>query len=129
MVDIGSRIKQVRLDRGLTQQDVAEQMGVSRVYYSQWESNDRRISAEQLIQFAKIFKVPLDTFEDNSPEHTLFNTMLELDALFTSAEVSQVDKDKAIKDIMEIYWKSRELTGIVVETPEVSLQHNKAKEE
>lgn len=129
MSDIGSKIKQIRLARNLTQQEVAEQMGVSRVYYSQWESNDRRINAEQLIQLAKIVGVTLDYFNDDSPERTLFQTMAELDALFMNTGISTADKDKAYQDIMKIYLKSKELTGIVVETPEISLQHNEAKEE
>ena len=126
---LGEKIKKIRLARNLSQSDIAEAMGVSRQYVSRWESGERNINGDQLIEYAKVVGVTMDYFNDETAERTLFQTMYDLDKLFTSADISQADKDKAIKDIMDIYWKSKELTGIVVETPEVSLQHNKAKEE
>lgn len=128
--NLGEKIKTIRLARNLSQSDVAEAMGVSRQYVSRWESGERNINGDQLIEYAKVVGVTMDFFNDeDNAERTLFQTMYDLDKLFTSAKISQADKDKAIQDIMNIYFKSKELTGIVVETPEVSLQHNKAKEE
>jgi len=129
MNDLGSKIKQIRVARGYTQDDIAEKMNVQRTTISNWEKNIRVPDSNKLIEYARIVGVTLDFFNDNSTERTLFETMADLDALFMSVKISQADKDKAIKDIMDIYWKSKELTGIVVETPEVSLQHSKAKEE
>ena len=111
MSDIGSKLKQLRLARNFTQQEMAEQMGVSRVYYSQWESNDRRINAEQLMQFAKIMQVTLDYFSDNSPERTMFQLMAQLESVFADAGIPEADKDKAYQDIMKIYLKSKEMAA------------------
>ena len=133
MSDIGSKIKQIRQHRHLTQQEVAEKMGVSRNYISQWESGTRRINADQLIQYAKIVGVTLDYFNDNSAERTLFQTMAQLDQLFMDASVPEADKDKAYQDIMKVYLKSKEITGIVADTGDIQIQHDKnlpeAKEE
>ena len=133
MSDIGSKIKQIRQHRHLTQQEVAEKMGVSRNYISQWESGTRRINADQLIQYAKIVGVTLDYFNDSSPERTLFQTMAQLDQLFMDASVPEADKDKAYQDIMKVYLRSKELTGISAATEEVEIYHDKnlpeAKEE
>lgn len=111
MSDIGSKLKQLRLARNYTQQEMAEQMGVSRVYYSQWESNDRRINAEQLMQFAKIMQVTLDYFSDHSPERTMFQLMAQLESVFADAGIPESDKDKAYQDIMKIYLKSKEMAA------------------
>lgn len=108
MVDLGSKMKQIRTARHYTQQDIADKMNVSRVYYSQWESNDRRINAEQLIQFAKIVGVTLDFFSDNTEQHTLFQLMAQLEGVFSSANIPEADKDKAYQDIMKLYLKSKE---------------------
>ena len=125
MSDIGNKIKQIRQHRHLTQQEVAEKMGVSRNYISQWESNSRRINADQLIQYAKIVGVTLDYFNDNSAERTLFQTMAQLDQLFMDASVPEADKDKAYQDIMKVYLKSKELTGISAATEEVEMYLDK----
>lgn len=133
MSDIGSKIKQIRQHRHLTQQEIAERMGVSRNYISQWESGTRRINADQLIQYAKIVGVTLDYFNDNSVERTLFQTMAQLEEVFMDADVPRADVDKAYQDIMRIYLKSKELTGMVVDLGDVQIQHDKnlpeAKEE
>lgn len=119
MSDIGSKLKQVRLARNFTQQDIAEQMGVSRVYYSQWESNDRRINADQLIQFSKIVGVTLDYFNDDSPERTMFQLMAQLESVFADAGIPETDKDKAYQDIMKIYLKSKEMAAQNAPTAEI----------
>lgn len=108
MSDLGSKMKQIRTARHYTQQEIADRMGVSRVYYSQWESNDRRVNAEQLIQFAKIVGVTLDFFSDNTEQHTLFQLLAQLENVFTSADIPDADKDKAYQDIMKLYLKSKE---------------------
>lgn len=108
MSDIGAKLKELRLARNLTQQEIAEQMGVSRVYYSQWESNDRRINAEQLIQLAKIADVPLNYFSDESPDVTMLQIKLQLASVFNDAGIPEADRDKVYQDIMKIYLQSKE---------------------
>ena len=131
--NIGEKMKAIRVARNLNQQDVADMMGVSRQYVSRWESGERNINADQLLQFAKVMGVTLDYFSDNSPERTLFQTMAQLDQLFMDASVPEADKDKAYQDIMKVYLKSKELTGISAATEEVEMYLDKnlpeAKEE
>lgn len=132
-MNIGEKIKQIRVARNLTQQEIADSMGVKRNTVSQWESGTRNVSADQLIQYAKIVGVTLDYFSDNSPERTLFETMAQLDQLFMDASVPEADKDKAYQDIMKVYLKSKELSGVSAATEEVEVYHDKnlpeAKEE
>ena len=132
-MNIGEKIKQIRVARNLTQQEIADSMGVKRNTVSQWESGTRNVSADQLIQYAKIVGVTLDYFSDNSPERTLFQTMAQLDQLFMDASVPEADKDKAYQDIMKVYLKSKELSGISAATEEVEMYLDKnlpeAKEE
>lgn len=106
---IGEKMKQIRLARNMTQDEVAALMGVSRFYVSRWESGARNINATQLIEFAKIVGVTLDFFSEDSQERTLFQLMTQLESIFTSAEIDKEDKDKALQDIMKIYLKSKEL--------------------
>ena len=108
-MSIGDKMKQLRANRKMSQNDVADAMGVSRQYVSRWESGERNINADQLMQYAKIMGVTLDYFSDNTPERTLFQAMAQLEELFTSANIPEVDKDKAYQDIMKIYLRSKEL--------------------
>ncbi|MGN0695068.1 MAG: helix-turn-helix domain-containing protein [Lentihominibacter sp.] len=106
--NLGEKMRQVRASRGLTQNDVAEAMGVSAQYVSRWESGERNINANQLMEFAKIVGVTLDYFSDDSHERTLFQLLAQLENVFNAADIGEADKDKAYQDIMKIYLKSKE---------------------
>lgn len=108
--DIGEKMKKIRIARNMTQNDIADAMGVSRQYISRWESGERNIKFEQLVEFAKVVGVTLDYFTDNSPERTLFQLMAQLESVFSSAAIPESDKDKAYQDIMKIYLRSKEMT-------------------
>ena len=108
--NIGDKIKQVRIARNLTQQELADMIGVKRNTFSQWESGTRNVSIEQLIEIARAVGVTLDYFNDNPPERTLFQLMAQLEGLFSDAQIPDSDKDKAYQDIMKIYLKSKEMT-------------------
>ena len=49
----------MREGAGLTQEDVAEEMNVSRQAVSKWEANLSRPSSDNLIRLAHLFKVDL----------------------------------------------------------------------
>lgn len=119
--NIGDKMKKLRTARNLSQQEVAELMGLSRQYISRWESGERNINVDQLIQYAKIMGVTLDYFSDNSPERTLFQLMAQLEGVFASAEIPEADKDKAYQDIMRVYLKSKEQIASRPQVPHPSL--------
>ena len=62
---IAERIKLLRKELGLTQEEVAKQLGVSRATVSQMESGERKITAEELYKLANIFNVTADEILDN----------------------------------------------------------------
>lgn len=112
--NIGEKMKNLRLNRKMSQNDVAEAMGISRQYVSRWESGERNINADQLVQYAKIMGVTLDYFSESPVERTLFQVMAQLEAAFTSTNIPDADKDKAYQDVMKMYLKYKELSA----TPE-----------
>lgn len=57
---ISNRIKEIREGIGLSQEDLAKRMGISRVAVSQIENGKRKICTEELIQLSKIFNISTD---------------------------------------------------------------------
>lgn len=55
MKNLGTRLKEAREYLGLTQEDVAKLMGVSRVIITNIEAGIRKVSAEELSKFSKIY--------------------------------------------------------------------------
>jgi len=57
---LGKRIEQIRKDRGETQQQLADAVGVKRETVNQWESGTRHLKAEAVVAIAKHYKVSSD---------------------------------------------------------------------
>ena len=58
--ELGKRIKLMREEVGLSQQELARRLGVARSTVSQIENGDRKIVADELYKLAEIFNVSLD---------------------------------------------------------------------
>ena len=59
-MDFGKQIKQMRLERKSTQEQMAEQLGVSRQAVSNWENNKNLPDLELIISMSRLFSVSLD---------------------------------------------------------------------
>jgi len=60
MVDFGSKLKQLRIDKGLSQPQLAERIGISKGMISAYENTSRYPSNDILIKIARVFRVSTD---------------------------------------------------------------------
>lgn len=60
-MDLARRIRALRLERGLSQEALAERMEVSRQAVTKWESGAARPSTEKLLRLSQVLEVPLET--------------------------------------------------------------------
>ena len=58
--ELGERLTQLRKERGVTQVEMAELLGVSQPVYSGYERGELRLHGELLVQLARILKVSAD---------------------------------------------------------------------
>ncbi len=74
-MDFGERLKQVRLGQGLSQEKLAEIIGVSRQAITKWETNRGMPDVENMIILAKFFNLTLDELilEDKERQEILSN--------------------------------------------------------
>lgn len=63
----GERIKQEREKRKLSQEDLAEQMEVSRQAVSKWESGQSRPTKEKLERLSALFELPPEAWAEEMP--------------------------------------------------------------
>lgn len=62
--NIGKKIKQLRIAQKITQEQLAEELGVSIQQLHKYETGKNRIAVEKLIKLAKKFDVDLNYFAD-----------------------------------------------------------------
>lgn len=54
------RLKELRFEKGLTQKELAEQIGIKRNTYSDWENGKTEPSFENIVKLADLLEVSLD---------------------------------------------------------------------
>lgn len=59
-MNFGEQIKKVRKEKNLTQQDMADKLGISRQAVSNWENNKNLPDIEMLITMSRVFCLTLD---------------------------------------------------------------------
>ena len=57
---LGQRIQKGRKEAGLSQEELAEQLGVSRQAVSRWENDNGYPEMEKIIRLSQIYQVSLD---------------------------------------------------------------------
>ena len=60
MDNFGERLKDLRVEKGLTQAELAKLTGISQAGIAKWETGDRKPSIDCLIILAKFFKCTLE---------------------------------------------------------------------
>lgn len=76
-----SRLKQVRTDRGLSQTELAEKVGVSKTSLSAYESGSKKPSYEIVVKIAKVCRTSMDWLcglDENNYEIDNFGEFLRL---------------------------------------------------
>lgn len=98
---IGDRIKQERLDRGLTQEVLAEKANISASFLGQIERGERKLSLVTLIEIAKVLGASLDHLvSDSSPRKNP-----ELDELIYLLRDHSQQEIRMITDISKTVFK------------------------
>ena len=93
MKDISTRLKELRMNSGLSQEKLAEQLLVSRQAVSKWENGEAMPDLENLIALARLYNTSLDSlvglgYDDPSVQDDTIDTTSEV---ADAAEGSDVD--------------------------------------
>lgn len=59
-IELGNRLAELRKQHGLSQEELADKLGVSRQAVSKWERGEASPDTDNLIELAKIYNVSLD---------------------------------------------------------------------
>lgn len=101
-IDIGSKLKTLRKGRKLTQQELADKMGITRATVSNYEVGRRSPHISELKRFAEFFGVGIDYF-GVVPADEMFDLLSRARDVFNSPNVSKEKKEELYKALMRIY--------------------------
>lgn len=92
-MDIGNKIHQLRKISGMTQEQLAEKLSVSRQTVSKWESGGTTPDLESMVKIGRMFQVSLDELLLKGEE-----------------DVTVKDEKITLEDLMEINLHNRKMT-------------------
>lgn len=80
-MDFGQRLKSLRVERNLTQQNLGDAVGVSTVTIRAWERNTKKPAMDALLSLGRVLNISMDTLLDfhlnNAPKCSLVLTSSE----------------------------------------------------
>lgn len=100
--NIGKKLQQLRKGRKLTQQELADKMGVTRATVSNYEVGRRAPHLSELKRFAEFYGVGLDYFGVASTDE-VFEVLSRAKAVFENDTVPKETKDELHVAIMQLY--------------------------
>lgn len=62
MINLGKQIKEMRLEKGLSQAQLAKEIGVSQKAIDYWERNVNEPKASYIVALVKYFEITYDEF-------------------------------------------------------------------
>ena len=102
MATFATRLKQLRAEKGLSQPQLAEQIGLTKQTISLWERGERRPNFETMVSLAEYFKVNLKyiigTSDDPAPQE------------FEDSDGAVWDKDDTIHELESIFEQIAQLS-------------------
>ena len=95
---LSQHLREAREFLGLSQEFVAEQLGLSRAAISAVETNRRKVSSVELKQFARLYHLDLGFFFDNPAASAQTDGDQTVVALFrTTKTLSSEDKEQVLR--------------------------------
>ena len=95
-MSLGLRLRTLRKNASLTQQKLADNVGVSRIYIQALESNRRMPSVKLLYRLANVLHTTVNDIVDDYPPR---GTRLQLEELLSSGEVEVWFRKKKLSDM------------------------------
>lgn len=83
-MELKDRLKELRYNANLTQEDLANQIFVSRTLVSKWESGARYPSKDNLARLAVLFQIPQDELIGGKEEKDKYNKYNVLSIVYSS---------------------------------------------
>ena len=101
-IDIGAKIKTLRKGRKLTQEQLAENLGITRATVSNYEVGRRAPHITELKRIAEYFGVGVDYF-GVVPTDEVFDLLSRAREVFNNDSVPKEKKDDLFKELMKLY--------------------------
>lgn len=107
-MNVGSRIKILRDEKDVTQEELGKHLGVRRSAVANYESGNRQVDIKTCERIAEYFGVSIDFLIGNVKDNPI-DFLYNAKAFFSSDSVTDNEKDFALKRIIDCYFNSKSI--------------------
>lgn len=101
---VGQRLRQRRTIAGISQEKLADMVGVTFQQIQKYENGANRISASRLFQFSTLLEVPVDFFFDDSAKLSVVGMSDNKQDGFEGLQSSDVMQEKETLELVRVYY-------------------------
>lgn len=101
-IKIGEFLKELRKEKGITQEQLAEQFNVSRRSVSRWETGNNMPNLDTLIEMADYYKIDLRELLDGERKSEIMNEEIK-ETVLKVAEYTAKEKDVKRKKLNKYF--------------------------
>ena len=105
---LGKKLKELRKNKKVSQQVIADYFGVTRGTVSNWEIGRREPDLETLEKLAKFYGVNLNYFQSEDIQDDILDLLARTNKIFKNEKVTESDKLKIYENLMRIYISSKD---------------------
>ena len=99
---IGNKLKTLRKGRKLTQEELAQRMGLSRATISNYEVGRRSPHLSELKRFASFYGVSLEYFGVTAADES-FELLARARSVLGNKDIPKTERERIYKEIMKMY--------------------------
>jgi len=107
--DLGSKLKMLRKSRGLTQDIIADLLGVSRGNVSHYENNSRTPSIKSIEKLASFYNVSTEFLLPSADVDEVKDLLIKAEEIFKNDSIPQEDKINLFNKLNVIYLRSQNM--------------------
>ncbi len=99
MLHMVHQLKLMRSQRGLTQEEVAERVGVSRQAVAKWEKGESLPDIESCVKLAELYEIPLDMLVRGLKETSEIADQQKLFGIVKMNDKGQITLPASVRDL------------------------------
>lgn len=115
-----NRLKELRKEKRLTQEELAREIGISKITVLRWENGERQIKLDKAQKLADFFGVSIAhllCYDDND-----FEKQIRIDTLNNVLNKLYQTHDLLLETASKDFWKGYIAAVLIVQTQEIILE-------
>jgi transcriptional regulator with XRE-family HTH domain len=112
---IGNKIRIIRLNRGLNQETVARELGITQNAYSKIETNQSKISDETIEKLANLFGVSSEDIKSPEPVIVNFHNSPQSNGV-NNGEIRHYNEQLLLQLTQQLLVKDKQIEELMTQT-------------